>query len=107
MTSSRSARRSRAVTALIGLAGARLSGVVYRYRRDISLARRPFATGSRIAETPFGPIAYATAGEGPPVLVVQGAGGKFDQAMFLCATLRENGFRCSAGTWWAARHAEA
>jgi len=97
VTSSRSARGSRAAGALIGLAGAGLSGVVYlRYRRDISLARRRVATGSGIAETPFGPIEYATAGEGLPVLVVHGAGGGFDQAMLLAEPLVRSGFRVVA-----------
>ncbi len=97
MTSSRRARRRSGARALIGLAGAGLSGVVYlRYRRDISLARRRVATGGRIAETASGPIEYATAGEGPPVLVVHGAGGGFDQAMFLAEPLVRSGFRVIA-----------
>jgi 2-hydroxy-6-oxonona-2,4-dienedioate hydrolase len=52
-----------------------------RYRREIHEARKRIASGSRIAETPCGPIQYAVAGSGPPVLVVHGAGGGFDQGL--------------------------
>lgn len=38
-------------------------------------------TGSQIAQTAGGPIEYAAAGSGSPVLVVHGAGGGFDQGL--------------------------
>ena len=52
--------------------------------------------GSRILETTFGPIEYAEAGKGPPVLVIHGAGGGFDQGLELAAGLVRNGFRVIA-----------
>ena len=52
--------------------------------------------GSRILETSFGPIEYAEAGEGPPVLVIHGAGGGFDQGLELAAGLLRNGYRVIA-----------
>lgn len=59
-----------------------LSGLEYaRYRRDIEQARVNVSMGSRIAETACGPIEYGTAGEGPAVLLVHGAGGGFDQGL--------------------------
>ena len=51
------------------------------YQRDIQAARARIASGSEIAQTACGPIEYATAGEGAPVLVVHGAGGGFDQGL--------------------------
>ena len=39
------------------------------YRRDVGRAYDRVATGSQIAETQCGPIEYAVAGAGPPVLV--------------------------------------
>lgn len=51
------------------------------YRADISRERQRIAHGSQIAETPCGPIEYAVAGSGRPVLVVHGAGGGFDQGL--------------------------
>ena len=52
--------------------------------------------GSRILETSVGPIEYAEAGEGPPVLVIHGAGGGFDQGLDLGEGLVPNGFRVIA-----------
>ncbi|HET6371293.1 MAG TPA: alpha/beta hydrolase, partial [Nitrospiria bacterium] len=73
-----------------------LSIVYPRYRRDIRRARERVSTGSRIAETSCGPIEYAVAGEGIPVLVVHGAGGGFDQGLDISMPLVQNGFRLIA-----------
>lgn len=52
--------------------------------------------GSRLLQTSFGTIEYAVAGEGPPVLVIHGAGGGFDQGLEFAAGLVRNGFRVIA-----------
>jgi pimeloyl-ACP methyl ester carboxylesterase len=52
-----------------------------QYRADITRQWERISTDSLIAETPCGPIEYAVAGSGAPVLVVHGAGGGFDQGM--------------------------
>lgn len=67
-----------------------------RYRRDIDQAFARISTGSQIAQTRCGPIEYAVAGEGPPVLIVHGAGGGFDQGMDLGKLLVRKGFRVIA-----------
>jgi 2-hydroxy-6-oxonona-2,4-dienedioate hydrolase len=66
------------------------------YRRDINRAYERISTGSRIAETRCGAIEYATAGEGPPVLSVHGAGGGFDQGLEVAEQLTRAGFRVVA-----------
>ncbi len=63
------------------------------YQRDIQAARARIASGSEIAQTACGPIEYATAGEGAPVLVVHGAGGGFDQGLDFGLPLTRLGFR--------------
>jgi len=73
-----------------------LSGVTYFYQRDIGQARARVASGSLIAQTACGPIEYAEAGAGAPVLVVHGAGGGFDQGMDIAAPLVGHGFRVIA-----------
>jgi pimeloyl-ACP methyl ester carboxylesterase len=91
------ASRRRLVGACLSLMGAGFSALAwFKYRRDIQRARERISAGSRIAETPCGPIEYAQAGDGPPVLVVHGAGGGFDQAMFLAEPLFESGLRVIA-----------
>ena len=66
------------------------------YRHDIDAARARIGSGSRIAQTRCGPIEYAVAGDGPPVLVVHGAGGGFDQGLDIGAPLVKAGFRVIA-----------
>jgi pimeloyl-ACP methyl ester carboxylesterase len=79
-----------------GLA-AGLSAIVWReYLRDIRRARERVSAGSRTVETPQGPIEYGSAGDGPPVLVVHGGGGGFDQGLEVADPLVRNGFRVVA-----------
>jgi pimeloyl-ACP methyl ester carboxylesterase len=66
------------------------------YRRDIDRAFERIATGSQIVQTPCGPIEYASAGEGDPLLVVHGAGGGFDQGMDIAKGLTASGMRVIA-----------
>lgn len=81
----------------VGLAvgGAALAASAFtflRFSRDIESAWDRVASGSRIEETQCGPIEYAVAGSGPPVLVVHGAGGGFDQGLEFGRSLVEAGF---------------
>ncbi len=90
-------RVGRAVAILIGLIVAGLFGLLYSsYQRDIHQARERISVGSQIVETPCGPIEYAVAGDGPPVLVVHGAGGGYDQSMDASKALVQSGFRVIA-----------
>jgi pimeloyl-ACP methyl ester carboxylesterase len=76
---------------------ASLGVVAYaRFRPVLDRAQARVATGSRMAATRCGPIEYAEAGEGPPVLLVHGAGGGFDQGMALGQELARAGFRVIA-----------
>jgi pimeloyl-ACP methyl ester carboxylesterase len=90
-------RVRRVVSILIGLLAVGLFGLVYTsYRRDIHQARERVSTGSQIVQTPCGPIEYALTGDGPPVLVVHGAGGGFDQGLEIGEPLVKSGFRIIA-----------
>jgi pimeloyl-ACP methyl ester carboxylesterase len=73
-----------------------LGAVTYVYQRDIQQARARIASGGQIANTPCGPIEYAVAGDGAPVLVVHGAGGGFDQGLDFGKPLTARGFRIIA-----------
>ncbi|HEV2668150.1 MAG TPA: alpha/beta fold hydrolase, partial [Blastocatellia bacterium] len=91
------ARVRRAVSILGWLLVVVLSALVYTsYRRDIHQAREHVSTGSQIVQTPCGPIEYALAGDGPPVLVVHGAGGGYDQGLEIGEPLVNSGFRVIA-----------
>lgn len=54
-----------------------------RYRREMRSIRKAIDSGSTIAETTAGAVEYAEAGEGEPMLVIHGAGGGYDQGLFL------------------------
>jgi pimeloyl-ACP methyl ester carboxylesterase len=81
-----------AATFAVGLVGLTYS----RYRPALDRARARTSAGSRIAASRCGPIEYAEEGEGPPVLVVHGAGGGFDQGLELGEGLARAGFRVIA-----------
>ena len=68
----------------------------WSFAQDIAHARERIATGSEVVNTRCGPIEYATAGEGPAVLIVHGAGGGFDQGLAFGETLARSGFRVIA-----------
>lgn len=59
------------------------SGLIYRqYRQDMTTAYQRVASGGKIMETACGPIQYTEFGEGPPMLLVHGAGGGYDQGLY-------------------------
>ncbi len=66
------------------------------YQSDINAARERVMSGNRIVETKCGTIEYATMGEGPPILIVHGAGGGYDQGILLARTMVGDGFRVIA-----------
>ena len=90
----RRARTARIVTS--GALGALALYSSLRYRRAIRAARARVSEGSRIVGTPCGPIEYAETGAGPPVLVVHGAGGGWDQGFDFGRPLAARGFRVVA-----------
>ncbi len=82
---------------LAGLALAGIAAVLVRYFREIRLARQRIAgLGSQVIETACGPIEYARAGEGYPVLVVHGAMGGFDQGLWLARNLSSSKYQIIA-----------
>jgi pimeloyl-ACP methyl ester carboxylesterase len=54
-----------------------------RFQSEITEAKENVLTGSEILKTDQGEIEYAVKGEGPPVLVLHGAGGGYDQGLLL------------------------
>ncbi|MGO8756117.1 MAG: alpha/beta fold hydrolase [Gallionellaceae bacterium] len=84
-----------AILAVLLVAGLFVS-IYSRYRRDIRRARERVWVGSQVVETPCGPIEYAVAGDGAPLLAVHGAGGGYDQGMDVFMPLAKAGFRVIA-----------
>ncbi len=81
----------------LGVAAGIAAGVVYgKYRQDIQKAQERLNSGSQILHTPCGSIEYGTRGSGYPVLVVHGAGGGYDQGLYLAESYVGEGFYCVA-----------
>lgn len=68
--------------------------VAARYVREINAARERINNlGSRVIETPYGPVEYIRVGKGYPVLVVHGAFGGFDQGLLTGKQVVDAGFQ--------------
>jgi pimeloyl-ACP methyl ester carboxylesterase len=54
-----------------------------RYQQGMQMARENLIVGSKVIQTPSGPLEYASIGDGYPVLIVHGAGGGYDQGFII------------------------
>jgi pimeloyl-ACP methyl ester carboxylesterase len=84
---------------LLGLGGIALAGAGYAagaFREARAQTRnRLFGKGTVIG-TRAGALEYAIAGDGPPLMMIHGTGGGFDQGLLFAAGLRQRGFRIVA-----------
>ncbi|MGL4238329.1 alpha/beta fold hydrolase [Tabrizicola sp.] len=84
---------------LLGLGGLALAGSGYAagsFREARRLAdSRLFGQGS-VMDTRAGQLEYAVVGDGPPLMMIHGTGGGFDQGLLFAAGLRRRGFRIVA-----------
>lgn len=77
--------------ALLGLAA--LGYLGWRYQRDKQRAVRAFRAGAQVAYTRVGEVEYAVEGHGPPVLILHGGGGGYDQGLWLGHQLALAGYQ--------------
>ena len=84
-------------TALIGAISALGSAVAASffygaYRSDMKKIAARLSAGSLRAETIAGPIEYGREGSGPPIFLIHGAGGGFDQGLAIGREMFGRGF---------------
>jgi len=65
----------------------------FDYQRDLRKARNRVSADSLMAQTPCGPTEYVASGEGPPILIIHGAGGGFDQVLDFARPFTNHGFQ--------------
>jgi 2-hydroxy-6-oxonona-2,4-dienedioate hydrolase len=87
-------RRAFLALSLGAVAGAAMTG--HAFSHDLAAARQRLAGRSRLVRTRFGQMELAEAGDGPPLLMVHGTGGGFDQALAMAAPLVAHGWRLIA-----------
>lgn len=76
------ARNLIGIASAVGTAAA-VGGVLLRFRDDLRQRTQALESRHRLAETANGTIEFAREGSGPAALVIHGAGGGFDQGLFL------------------------
>lgn len=97
------ARRPRRRSLRLWLAGpaalaviAAVATVSFAFHRDMADARARTLGRSQVVDSPWGPIEFADVGSGPPVLMIHGSGGGFDQGLAFSAPLAREGVRIIA-----------
>jgi pimeloyl-ACP methyl ester carboxylesterase len=78
------------------LAAVAAIAVVVLFRADLRAAHDGLAGRSATIATASGPIEYAVAGTGPPLLMIHGTGGGFDQGLLFSEKLAAQGVRVIA-----------
>jgi pimeloyl-ACP methyl ester carboxylesterase len=73
-------------------AAAAAGGAFLRYRRELKEKTQALNSRHQFAETRHGTIEYVREGSGPAALVIHGAGGGFDQGLYLGRDMLGSGF---------------
>jgi 2-hydroxy-6-oxonona-2,4-dienedioate hydrolase len=90
-------RRTFLASSLAGLAGLIAGGYAWRaFSADMAAERSRISVGSRVVQSRFGAIEYGIAGEGPPVIMLHGTGGGFDQGLSMTRRLAGMGHQIIA-----------
>jgi 2-hydroxy-6-oxonona-2,4-dienedioate hydrolase len=84
---------------LLGLAGLALGGggcVAGAFREARRQAETRLFGQAHVIDTRAGALEFAVVGDGPPLMMIHGTGGGFDQGLLFAAGLRQRGFRIVA-----------
>lgn len=86
--------------AVSALAGAALLGggaaVGAAFSRSLAASRRRIEGRSHVVSTRHGDLEYAGVGDGPPLLMIHGTGGGFDQGLSFAGRMIDRGYRVLA-----------
>lgn len=81
---------------MAGLLLAASGFTAWRFGIELDQAEQRLAGVSEIVQTRFGDLEYAVAGDGPPLLMIHGTGGGFDQGLLFAEALQAKQHRIIA-----------
>jgi 2-hydroxy-6-oxonona-2,4-dienedioate hydrolase len=81
------------ILALVGLSVIAVGVSYLAYRRDMNLVGRRLSEGSQLRQLRGRTVEFTTWGTGPPVLVVHGAAGGYDQGILIAKAFGGEGFQ--------------
>jgi 2-hydroxy-6-oxonona-2,4-dienedioate hydrolase len=71
-------------------------GLFVAFQKNLHAHQQRISTGSRVLDSRCGPIEFAEAGSGTPLLMIHGTGGGFDQGMLAGQDFADRGLRVVA-----------
>ena len=92
----RSRRRSIGCAILLAVAAIGIATIWLSFRSDVQAAEQRVTGKSQITQTRYGNMEYAEQGRGPPLLMIHGTGGGFDQGLSFSQSVIGNGIRVIA-----------
>jgi pimeloyl-ACP methyl ester carboxylesterase len=78
---------------IVGIVAIGAGGTYLVYSHDMRITRDRLSAESEIVQTRYGPLEYRMEGDGPPILVIHGAGGGYDHGMLIARAYGGEGFR--------------
>jgi 2-hydroxy-6-oxonona-2,4-dienedioate hydrolase len=81
---------------LVLVLAASAAAIWFLFDRDMRELEARLQGRSQLIQTSFGPMEFASVGNGHPVLAIHGSGGGFDQGLEFMGPLTEHGFRLIA-----------
>lgn len=89
-------RRSIGCAILLAIAAIAIVAIWLAFRSDVQAAEQRVTGESQLVQTRHGVMEYAEQGRGPPLLMIHGTGGGFDQGLMFSQSVIGNGIRVIA-----------
>ena len=89
-------KRSVGCAILLAVAAIAIAAIWLAFRSDVQAAERRVTGNSQLIPTRHGVMEYAEQGRGPPLLMIHGTGGGFDQGLMFSQSVIGNGIRVIA-----------
>jgi 2-hydroxy-6-oxonona-2,4-dienedioate hydrolase len=91
-----SPKRSTGCAILLAVAAIGIAAIWLAFRSDLQAAERRVTGKSHVIQTRHGIMEYAEQGRGPPLLMIHGTAGGFDQGLSFSQSIMGNGIRVIA-----------